>query len=215
MVYFLLVDLLTFVLTVILVTASGALAPGPLFFATITHGSRSGAKSGLIFSIAHTVVEFSLIMLFAVGLLTVASEPFVRLVIGVLGGSVLILFGLLQIRNAFISTSKVDEHATPSHRHLFFIGIIFTGLNPYFILWWLTVGAQLILIALEFAALAGVVFMYLCHVWMDYAWLTGIAHFAKKGRSIIGLKWYRLLLGGFGGILIYFGITFIAGVVGA
>lgn len=215
MVYFLLVDLLTFVLTVILVTASGALAPGPLFFATITHGSRSGAKSGLIFSIAHTVVEFSLIMLFAVGLLTVASEPFVRLVIGVLGGSVLILFGLLQIRNAFISTSQVDEHAAPSHRHLFFIGIIFTGLNPYFILWWLTVGAQLILIALEFAALAGVVFMYLCHVWMDYAWLTGIAHFAKKGRSIIALKWYRLLLGGFGGILIYFGITFIAGVVGA
>jgi threonine/homoserine/homoserine lactone efflux protein len=208
------VDILTFVLTVILVTASGALAPGPLFFATLTHGSRSGAKSGFIFSVAHTIVEFSLIMLFAVGLLTIASEPFVRLVIGVLGGSVLILFGLLQIRNAFLSTSGGHERAAASHRHLFLIGIVFTGLNPYFILWWLTVGAQLILIALEFAALAGVVFMYLCHVWMDYAWLIGIAHFAKKGRSIIGLKWYRVLLGAFGGVLVYFGYTFIAGVIG-
>ena len=94
--------------------------------------------------------------------------------------SVLILFGLLQIRNAFLSPSEEHERAAPSHRHLFLIGVIFTGLNPYFILWWLTVGAQLILISLEFAALAGVVFMYLCHVWMDYAWLIGVAHFAKK-----------------------------------
>ena len=58
-------DTLSFVVTVILITASGALAPGPLFFATISHSAKSGTKSGLIFSVAHTVVEFSLIMLFA------------------------------------------------------------------------------------------------------------------------------------------------------
>ena len=202
-------DILSFVVTVVLVTASGALAPGPLFFATISHGTRSGAKSGLIFSIAHTVVEFTLIMLFALGLLTIASEPVVKTVIGIVGGSVLIAFGAFQIRNTIITKSDELKKPKSSYRRLFLIGLVFTGLNPYFILWWLTVGAQLIIIALEFAALAGVVFMYICHVWMDYAWLTGVAYFAKKGTNIMGLKWYKPLMVIFGAILIYFGITFL------
>jgi threonine/homoserine/homoserine lactone efflux protein len=82
-------------------------------------------------------------------------------------------------------------------------------LNPYFILWWLTVGGNLIIIALEFAALIGVVFMFLCHVWMDYVWLTGVAYFSKKGTNIISLKWYKSLMIIFGAVLIYFGSKFI------
>ena len=202
-------DLFSFVVTVIILTASGALAPGPLFFATITHGTKHGAKSGLIFSIAHTVVEFLLIMLLALGLLTVASEPIVKMVIGLIGGIVLIAFGTIQIRNSIISNPEDLKKPKASYRHLFILGLAFTGLNPYFILWWLTVGAQLIIIALEFAALIGVLFMFICHVWMDYVWLTGTAYFAKKGTNIMGLKWYKPLLIVFGVILIYFGITFI------
>ncbi len=202
-------DILSFVVTVVLITASGALAPGPLFFETITQGSKTGARSGFIFSIAHTVVEFSLIMLFALGLITVASEPTVKLVIGILGGIVLILFGVFQVYKTFIVSSEEQKQKAPSYRHLFFIGIVFTGLNPYFIIWWLTVGAQLIIISLEFAALIGVVFMYICHVWMDYVWLTSVAHFAKKGTNILGLKWYKPLMTVFGIILIYFGVSFI------
>jgi len=207
-------DLFSFVVTVIILTASGALAPGPLFFATVTHGTKHGAKSGLIFSIAHTVVEFLLIMLLALGLLTVASEPMVKMVIGLIGGIVLIAFGTIQIRNSIISNPEDLKKPKASYRHLFILGLAFTGLNPYFILWWLTVGAQLIIIALEFAALIGVLFMFVCHVWMDYVWLTGTAYFAKKGTNIMGLKWYKPLLIVFGVILIYFGITFIISVTG-
>jgi len=207
-------DLFSFVVTVIILTASGALAPGPLFFATITHGTKHGAKSGLIFSIAHTVVEFLLIMLLALGLLTVASEPIVKMVIGLIGGIVLIAFGTIQIRNSIIGNPEDLNKPKASYRHLFILGLAFTGLNPYFILWWLTVGAQLIIIALEFAALIGVLFMFICHVWMDYVWLTGAAYFAKKGTNIMGLKWYKPLLIVFGVILIYFGITFIISATG-
>jgi threonine/homoserine/homoserine lactone efflux protein len=75
-------DVLSFVATVVLVTASGALAPGPLFFVTLSHGARSGAKSGIIFSAAHTLVEFALVLLLAGGLLAVANQPAVRFVVG-------------------------------------------------------------------------------------------------------------------------------------
>lgn len=202
-------DILGFATTVILVTASGALAPGPLFFATISHGSKSGARSGMAFAVSHTVVEFTLIILFALGLLTVASKPAVKTIIGILGGSVLIAFGVLQIKNSLLHPQTTQETKVMSSQHLFLIGLAFTGLNPYFILWWLTVGAQLIILSLEFAGLLGVVFMYICHVWMDYVWLTSLSYFAKKGTSILGWMGYRILLGAFGGILIYFGFTFI------
>ena len=93
-------DIIWFVATVILVTASGALAPGPLFVATITHGSRDGARSGFLFALAHTVVEFSLVLLFALGLSLVINQELIRIVIGIAGGCVLLGFGLYQIINS-------------------------------------------------------------------------------------------------------------------
>lgn len=205
-------DILHFVFTVILLTASGALAPGPLFIQTITHGSKYGSRSGLIFSLAHTLVEFLVILLLAFGLLAVRNETIIRQSIGLLGGIVLILFGLYQIRDSLKKKQVETKQETPVHR-LFLIGVLFTALNPYFLIWWLTVGSHLILLALELAALAGVVFMFLCHVWMDYVWLTAVAYFSKKGINTLGSRWYRVLIGVFGVILIYFGIRFISDVI--
>ncbi|HIH28551.1 MAG TPA: LysE family transporter [Thermoplasmata archaeon] len=205
-------DILGFIITVILLTASGALAPGPLFFQTITQGAKSGARSGLIFSIAHTLVEFSLIMLLAVGLLAVRNETFIRTGIGFAGGIVLIFFGLYQLLGMLKKKPMEQKQTVPSHR-LFFIGILFTALNPYFIIWWLTVGSNLILLALELAALAGVIFMFLCHVWMDYVWLIAVSYFAKKGVNTLGSRWYQVLIGAFGIILIYFGVSFLGDAV--
>jgi len=207
-------DALNFVATVILLTASGALAPGPLFFVTISHGARSGAKSGFVFSIAHTLVEFTLVMLLACGLLTIANEPIVKLTVGVAGGIVLLVFGAMQIRGSITSNFSENKSGGVATRNLLLIGLVFTGLNPFFIVWWLTVGANLIIISLEFASLAGVVFMYICHVWMDYAWLTSVAHFSKMGTNVIEFKWYRLIMALFGAVLVYYGLTFLINSLG-
>jgi len=206
-------ELFTFIVTIVLVTASGALAPGSLFFANISYGSKYGAKSGLIFSIAHSIVEFILIMVFALGLLTVASEPIVKFVVGLTGGIVLIAFGIYQIRKAFIFKYEESKSSKASFHHLFLIGLAFTGFNPLFILWWLTVGSELILISLAFASIIGVIFMFFCHVWMDFVWLIGTAYFAKKGTDIVGSKGYRMLLGIFGVVIIYFGLTFVSNAI--
>jgi threonine/homoserine/homoserine lactone efflux protein len=207
-------DLLNFAVTVVLITVSGALAPGPLFFVTISQGAKSGTRSGLLFSIAHTLVEFTLVMLLALGLLSVANEPVVRLAVGVAGGVVLLVFGAMQIRGSFSYKSDEVEPRQTTTRKLLLIGLAFTGLNPYFIIWWLTIGANLILLALEFAGLVGVVFMYVCHVWVDYVWLTLVANFAKRGSKILRFKWYRVLMGVFGVVLIYFGFSFLVDSLG-
>ena len=202
-------DLLNFAVTVIIITASGALAPGPLFFVTISHGMKTGTKSGIIFSIAHTIVEFSLVILLALGLLSISNEPIVRIIVGIAGGSVLIIFGAFQIKKSIFINTKSEDSGNKGTKRLLLLGLALTGLNPYFIVWWLTIGANLIFVSLEFAGLSGVLFMYICHVWVDYVWLTLLAKLAKSGNRILNHKWYRLLMIIFGIVLIYFGFTFL------
>lgn len=201
-------DPLTFAITVIILTISGALAPGPMFFVTITHGAKSGTKTGVTFSIAHTLIEFSLVMLLALGLLSYANQPVIRFGFGFAGGITLIIFGGMQIRSS-LKVAKEPDSKEVSKRGLFLMGLVLTGLNPYFIIWWLTIGANLIILSLEFAGLFGVIYMYVCHVWIDYAWLTLIAGLAKKSTKILKLRWYRLLIAVFGLVLIFFGISFL------
>jgi threonine/homoserine/homoserine lactone efflux protein len=163
-----------------------------------------------MFSIAHSIIEFTLVMLLALGLLSVANAPAVRLIVGVAGGAALIVFGVMQIRSS-LSNKTADEpkQGQGATRNLLLLGLALTGLNPYFIIWWLTIGANLIILALEFAGLGGVILMYVCHVWIDYAWLILVATFAERSTKILKLKWYRLLMAAFGAVLIYFGLSFL------
>jgi threonine/homoserine/homoserine lactone efflux protein len=135
--------------------------------------------------------------------------PTVDLIVGVAGGLVLLVFGALQIRGSLTSRLSEARSGGVATGNLLLIGLVFTGLNPFFVVWWLTAGAELIRLSLEFASLAGVVFMYICHVWMDYAWLASVAHFSKMGTNVVGSKWYRLIIAVFGVVLIYFGFVFL------
>jgi len=202
-------NLFDFVVTVIAITASGALAPGPLTFAILMHGSKRGARAGFLCAIGHTLVEFPLVLALAFGLLAAASQPFIKSIIGLVGGIGLIAFGVLQIRETMKTNlgSEGTRKGIPAGSVL--LGLALTGLNPYFLLWWLTIGSVLILQALAFAALAGVIFMYVSHVWMDYAFLSALAHFGSKGKKIVGSKYYRIVLIAFGLILIYYGGSFV------
>lgn len=204
-------NLLDFVGTVIIVTASGALAPGPLSFGILVQGSKEGARSGFSCAIGHTIVEFPLVLALALGLLAAASQPTIKVVIGLGGGVGLIGFGVLQIYQVLKTKTETDSASKPRRlpASSLLLGLGLTGLNPYFILWWLTIGSVLIVQALAFAAIIGVLIMYAAHVWMDYAFLTSLAYFAKKGRNIVSSKYYKLILITFGAILVYYGLSFI------
>jgi threonine/homoserine/homoserine lactone efflux protein len=208
-------DLFGFIVTIIAVTASGALAPGPLFFGIIMHGSKEGARSGFSSAIGHMIVEFPLVLGLAFGLLAAANQPLIKAVIGLVGGVGLIGFGMMQIYATVKSRASSNENRTSRKlpTSSLILGVALTGLNPYFILWWLTIGSTLIIQALAFAAIFGVLLMYVAHVWMDYAFLTALAHFAKKGKNLVGSRYYKLVLVAFGAILVYYGASFIVDAV--
>jgi threonine/homoserine/homoserine lactone efflux protein len=84
---------------VILVSASGVLSPGPLFF-IIIYGSKQGVTGGIKIAFGHTIVEFPLVITLALGLFTF-SQVFVNYenlkIISIIGGIAIIVFALIQI----------------------------------------------------------------------------------------------------------------------
>lgn len=203
-------NLATFVATVVVVTASGALMPGPLFAASLLQGIKGGAKSGFMISVGHTLVEFPLVMLMGVGISSLLNLPGFFTAVGLIGGTALIVFGAFQLRyvtGGAFSVEPVEE--TKMQKRSLIIGVGLTGLNPYFIVWWLTFGLGLVVQAVELGALLGVLIMYVSHVWMDYAWLTGTSYLSARGKSLLKARGYKLLLIGLALFLMYFGAGFI------
>jgi len=204
-------SLATFLATVVIVTGSGALMPGPLFAANLLQGTKGGARSGFMMSVGHMIVEFPIVLLIGFGISTLLRFPDFAALVGLVGGAALIVFGALQIRGVTGSSFGVEPvESTELQRRALVLGVGLTGLNPFFIVWWLTVGLGLVAQAVEIAALYGVVIMYVAHVWIDYAWLTGTAYLSGRGKTLLKTRGYKSLLIALALLLIYFGAGFIA-----
>jgi threonine/homoserine/homoserine lactone efflux protein len=200
--------------TVMLLSISGALAPGPLFFATITYGIKGGAKSGFMVALGHTVFEFPLIIAMALGILSMINVAQAKPFIGIIGSAAIIVFGALQLRSALNHGATLTENTNLKiPTNAFLVGLLFTGLNPFFIIWWLTIGMKLVLDSLLLASLVGVGIMYVSHVWIDYAWLMFISHIANKASNFIKERWMKVLMVSLSLILIIFGVFMLVNVL--
>ena len=205
-------DPITFFIEVVTISASGVLAPGPLTAAAIEEGIRGkGWRSGFMMALGHSLVELPLILALAFGFTRFFDSPSFKVVTGVAGGFTLLLLGFLQIRgakNASLEENSFREAVTGSGRS-FWVGLSLTALNPFFIAWWLTVGTKLIYDSAELASSAGPLLLFFLHVWLDYAWLSSIAHASNRGGRFLGEKSYRTLLLLLGMLLLYFGMKFL------
>lgn len=184
--------------------------PGPLFAANLLQGTKGGARSGFMISVGHTLVELPLVMVMGLGISSLLNLPGFTTLVGLVGGLALIAFGILQLRDVTSNSFGMEpaEGGKLQKRSLM-LGVGLTGLNPFFIVWWLTVGLGLVVQAVELGALLGVFIMYVSHVWMDYAWLTGTAYLSARGKTLLKARGYRLLLVGLAILLMYFGAGFI------
>lgn len=198
-------EVLFFAVSVILISASGVLSPGPLFASTIVYGLKENTKAGIKIAHGHTIVELPLVLLLGLGVFSLVNFPRFEEIISVLGAIVLFCFAGLQIRNL---TRKVSHKMEPKYGPVL-SGIIFSALNPFFLIWWLTVGFKLISDALEIWSIMGIFIMFGLHIWMDYFWLGSVAFLSSKSRKIISNRNYKITLLILSGFLIYFGITFL------
>ena len=191
---------------VILISASGVMSPGPLFAANVVYGLREGKISGIKIAIGHTIVEFPLIVLLGIGFFSIESVPQIRTLITILGAVGLFGFAILQIRAV---TKEKFCLETKSGQGPFVAGILLSALNPFFIIWWLTIGLVLISESIQNFGIIGIVILFLFHIWMDYAWLFTIAAFSSKAKNYLSKKNFKIIIIGLSIILIYYGIDFL------
>ncbi len=199
-------SILEFAVIVIIISVSGVMSPGPLFAANISYGLREGTKSGIKMAVGHSIVEFPLIVLLGIGVFSLGVFPEFRTIISILGAITLFVFATLQIKA--ILDQKNQNPIQPKHGPLI-TGIAFSALNPFFIIWWITIGFKLISDAMMIWAFSGMIIVFFLHVWMDFVWLGGTAFLASKSSKIISNKNYKFMMIGLSMVLVYFGIAFL------
>ena len=203
-------QILEFAVTVIVISASGVMAPGPLFAANVSYGLRKGTRSGIKMAVGHTIVEFPLIILLGIGVFSLETFPEFRTVISIFGAITLFVFAALQIKT--LLRKKEEIYSSSKHSPLI-TGIALSALNPFFIIWWATIGFKLISDAILIWAFSGILVVFFLHIWMDFAWLGGISFLASKSSKILSNRNYKILMIGLSLILVYFGITFLVDVI--
>ena len=221
-------DIIDFAAQVIFVSASGVLSPGPLFLANLIYGSKLGYYSGIKIASGHAIVELTLIVLLALGIFGFSSFIFNNQsarIIGLLGGIAIIFFSLFQINSIIkgrttggannenkINDSYFSEISNKGKRlgGPFIIGLIFSSLNPFFLVWWFTVGLKLISDSIYmFGVIEGILILFSLHIWMDYVWLSVTAYLISKGKTIIKDKLYQYFLLSISFILAFYGFYLI------
>tara|TARA_B110000093_G_scaffold148313_1_gene161241 strand:- start:48 stop:668 length:621 start_codon:yes stop_codon:yes gene_type:complete len=200
------IQIIEFAILVIIISASGVMSPGPLFAANITYGLREGVKSGIKIAIGHSIVELPLVILLGIGVFSLEIFPEFRTIISIFGAITLFVFAGIQIKTILKKNKNIS--VKPKQGPIV-TGILLSALNPFFIVWWLTIGFKLISDAMLIWAFAGILIVFVFHIWMDFAWLGITAFLASKSRKIISNRNYKIMILLLSLTLIYFGITFL------
>jgi threonine/homoserine/homoserine lactone efflux protein len=195
-----------FTILVIIVSVSGVMAPGPLFAANVSYGLKGGWKTGIKMAIGHTIVELPLVILLGIGVFSLEVFPEFRTIISILGAITLFVFATLQIKT--VLKKERTKMSNPKQGPLV-AGVLLSALNPFFIIWWLSIGFKLISDAMILWSFGGILIMFVLHIWMDFVWLGAVSFFASKSSGILSNRNYKVLMLGISGMLVYFGITFL------
>jgi threonine/homoserine/homoserine lactone efflux protein len=160
-----------FLASVLLISLSGVLMPGPLFAVTLKQAEKS-KFAGILIALGHGLIEFPLMFLIYYILSMYTIPAIVQVPVGLVGGGMMVLMGVQTYRGR----NKNEESKITPMRDTIIAGAYTTAINAGFILWWLTIGTTLVLNAQIFGFLGFAIFTGV-HWFVDLAWYT-VAAFA-------------------------------------
>jgi threonine/homoserine/homoserine lactone efflux protein len=170
-------DFSLFLVSIVFISLSGVLLPGPLFAVTVAKAVKSKTAGALI-ALGHGIVEFPLMFLLYFGLNRFAAIPeAVQVAVGLVGGSLMMLTGVQAFRNR----NKTNESHRGSGKDSIVAGVWTTAANAGFVLWWLTIGLALIMNAKIFGLVGFSIFAGV-HWLCDFAWYTFVAVLIFKSQ---------------------------------
>ena len=195
--------MLPILLSVVVISLSGVMAPGPMFAVTLAKSYRS-PWAGTWIALGHAVIEVPLILLIYFGFAPFFQNNAVQLGLSIVGGGMICWLGIAMFR----ARTKVVHQGKDLPYNAFTAGILASGFNPFFLVWWATIGSMLIMRFLDFGTTGLMVFI-VAHWLVDLVWLSLVSNLVYRTRSLWGQKFHEWLFIACGLLLVFFGGWFI------
>jgi len=197
---------ITLFVTSFIVALSGAVMPGPLLTVTISESPRRGFMTGPLLIAGHAVLELALVVALLMGLAPLLKMEPVFIVIALAGSAALLWMGIGMLRSlpAMVLTTEGDSR---KGRNLMVSGALMSLANPYWSIWWATIGLGYILHSMD-AGTLGVVAFFSGHILGDLFWYAAVSAAIWKGRRLLSDRSYRILIGTCAVFLILFSCLF-------
>jgi len=201
-----LAELLTIFFSSFIIAFSGAMMPGPLLTATVSESSKRGFLAGPMLIAGHGILEIGLVVLLVLGVAPFLQQEGVFAFIAIAGGAILLwmafgMFRTLPTLSLSLQAEKTDNNS------LIVSGILLSLANPYWIIWWATIGFGYILHSWQFA-IWGIIFFFTGHILADLVWYSAVAAAVGKGRHLFTDGIYRGIVGTCAAFLVVFACYF-------
>lgn len=185
--------LLTIFVSSFVIALSGAMMPGTLLTVTISESSRRGFIVGPLLIFGHGLLELTLIIALLLGLAPLFRQEWFFIVISLAGGSILLWMAVGMFRSLPALSLSLDAEQS-NRSNLVLTGALMSVANPYWIIWWATIGLGYILHSRQYG-LWGLLFFFSGHLLADLAWYTLISTAVGKGRTFFSDRIYRGIIG--------------------
>ena len=200
-------NLSLFLVSVIFISMSAIMMPGPVFAVTIAKGHKD-KNAGALIALGHGMLEVPLILLIYLGFARFFTSDTIKMVIGLVGGTMLIFIGIQMYkgRKSIAAESRELPYGSVT------AGIITTSSNPYFFLWWGTIGTTLILTANTFG-FTGLLLFVIVHWSCDFIWSLFVSAATFRSKHLWNNRIHEIVFSVCSAILIIFGLKFIISVL--
>ncbi len=190
---------------------SGAMMPGPLLALVVAQSQRRGFRAGPLAVLGHGLLELVLVVLLILGVGAALENRWFIGGMGLAGGAGLVWMGAAMLLFARKSRGKNDETLGTGERFLSMNpvlgGAAVSLLNPYWTLWWITVGLSLVTRFSE-AGRWGLAVFFIGHVSSDLAWFSFISGASSAARRFLAGRAFRAIVAVCGAALSVFGLYF-------
>ena len=189
-----------------IIALSGAMMPGPVLTVAISETTKRGFIAGPLIVLGHAVLEISLLVLLTLGFADLINNPGLLGIVGIAGGAVLLWISFDMLKG--IKQLRLDLSGGESAWGGPVIAGILTSLvNPYWIIWWATIGLSYVIISMKFGFI-GVATFFTGHILADLLWYSAVSLFVSRGRKYISDRIYRGIIGACAVMLIFFALYF-------
>ncbi len=180
--------------------------PGPLLTATISESSQRGLVAGPLLIAGHGILEIMLLAALVLGLAPFLRRNDVFAVVAIAGGVILLWMAAAMFRALPTLTLSLITGKTKS-ASLVMNGAILSIANPYWVVWWATIGFGYVIYSWGFG-IAGLIFFFTGHILADFVWYSAVSAAVGKGRHLFTDGSYRWVMGTCAVVLILFACYF-------